>query len=239
MDAAESYGNEAELGAAIKNSKVAREEFFVTTKLEQSLPDVEGAIDASLKRLGLDYLDLYLIHSPFGFKDKRTMQAAWKGMEAVQRSGKAKSIGVSNFLQSHLETILETCEIKPALNQTEFHMYLQRENLVPWSKEQGIVTSAYGPQTPITKAKPGPVDELLAQLAQKYGVDEGEICLRWCIDQDVPAITTSSKETRLTDYLRVTAFKLTPKEVEDLKQAGHKKHYRGFWKGKFDEDDRS
>ena len=91
----------------------------------------------------------------------------------------------------------------------------------------------------MTKARPGPCDDILASLAKKYYVSEGEIALRWCIDQGVVAITTSSKEERLSDYLRVTAFKLTPREVEDLNKAGTEKHFRGFWCAKFGVDDMS
>jgi diketogulonate reductase-like aldo/keto reductase len=91
----------------------------------------------------------------------------------------------------------------------------------------------------VTKAKPGPVDDFAASLAKKYAVSEGEIALRWCIDQDVVAITTSSKEQRLSDYLRCTKFKLTPEEIRTIADEGQKKHFRGFWGNKFDKDDRS
>ena len=167
------------------------------------------------------------------------MQTKWAHMEQVKKMGKAKSIGVSNFQQSHLETILKTATIPPSINQTEFHLYLQRGNLLQYHQSKGIALSAYGPLTPITKARPGPCDDILASLAKKYYVSEGEIALRWCIDQGVVAITTSSKEERLSDYLRATAFKLTPREVEDLNKAGTQKHFRGFWGKKFDADDRS
>ena len=99
-------------------------------------------------------------------------------MEDVQRAGKARSIGVSNYLIEHLETVLETAQITPAVNQVEFHPYLQRENLVPWSEERGIVTSAFGPLTTITKGKPGPTDTVVKRLAEKYGVSEEAVLLR-------------------------------------------------------------
>ena len=158
-------------------------------------------------------------------------------MEKVKAEGKAKSIGVSNYLQSHLEVVLKTATTPPSINQTEFHPYLQREGLLPYQNTQGIAIAAYGPLTPVTKGKPGPCDDLLASLSKKYYVSEGEILLRWCIDQGVVAITTSGKEERLTDYLRATTFKLTPKEVKDLAEAGLQKHFRGFFKDKYDEND--
>ena len=160
-------------------------------------------------------------------------------MEDVKRKGKAKSIGVSNFLQSHLETIMKVATITPSINQTEFHPYLQRGDLVPWCKSKGIATSAYAPITPVTKAKPGPCDEILTALAKKYAVNEAEICMRWCIDQEIIPVTTTSKEQRMSDYLRAVTFKLTPKEVQELKDKGMEKHYRGFWTRYFDSNDKS
>ena len=158
-------------------------------------------------------------------------------MEKVKAEGKAKSIGVSNYLQTHLEATLKTATSPPSINQTEFHPYLQREGLLPYQNKQGIAMSAYSPLTPITKGRPGPCDDLLEALAKKYYVSEGEILLRWCIDQGVVPITTSAKEERLTDYLRVTKFKLTPKEVNELCEAGLKKHVRCYFTHLFDEND--
>ena len=160
-------------------------------------------------------------------------------MESVQASGKARSIGVSNYQQQQLEATLATAKVTPSINQIEYHPYLQHGDLVPFMKSKGIVASAYGPLTAVTKAKPGPCDALLEAMANKYYVSEGEIALRWCIDQGIPAITTSGKEERLQDYLRATTFKLTPKEVRDISDAGVLKHFRGFWQQKFDANDRS
>ena len=145
----------------------------------------------------------------------------------MQRSGKARAIGVSNYLQRHLEATLATATIPPVINQVEFHPYLQRQNLVPWAKSKGIAIAAFGPLTPITKAKPGPCDAVFAELARKYGVSEEAVALRWCVDQDVVAITTSHKEERLRDYLDVTKFDLTLEDVEKIKEAGLEKHFRG------------
>lgn len=99
-------------------------------------------------------------------------------------------------------------------------------------------TAAYGPLTAVTRAAPGPLDDTYKALARKYGVTEGEIALRWCMDQGIVAITTSSKEDRLKNYLKVADFKLTPKEVEEIKEIGQQKHFRAFWTNKFADNDR-
>jgi diketogulonate reductase-like aldo/keto reductase len=185
-------------------------------------------------------------------------------MEELKAAGLTRSIGVSNYLPEHLDWILETATTPPSINQIEFHPYLQHAGLIDYHKKHGIALSAYGPQTPVTKAPGGPVDDVLAKLSKKYAVNPGEILLRWCIDQDIVAITTSSKEQRLSDYLRAMTFKLTPAEVKtvslflllalargtasskmcfadfsiQINEAGAQKHFRGFWNHKFSDDDK-
>jgi len=158
-------------------------------------------------------------------------------MEAIQASGRAKTIGVSNFLKKDLEAILKTAKVVPAINQIEYHPYLQHGDLLTYHNEKGIATSAYGPLTAVLKAAPGPLDETYAALARKYGVTPGEIALRWVIDQGIVVLTTSTKEDRLRAYQKVGKFKLTPKEVETISEIGKKKSFRGFWLNKFAADD--
>lgn len=158
----------------------------------------------------------YLIHAPFFSEKKEDHQAKWAAMEEIKAQGLAKSIGVSNYLPEHLDAILETASVPPAINQIEFHAYLQHPDLLTYHKKHDIATAAYGPLTPATKGAGGPADNFLNSLARKYAVNPGEICLRWCIDQDVVAITTSSKEQRLSDYLRAMTFKLTPAEIKQV-----------------------
>jgi diketogulonate reductase-like aldo/keto reductase len=204
--------------------------------------DIEAAIKSSLKKLQLDYVDLYLIHSPYFAdegKDTAKLQEAWAVMEQIKEAGLAKSIGVSNFLIPHLEAVLATAKVVPAVNQLELHPYLQRTKLVEFHKKHGIATEAYGPLSAVTKGAGGPADGLLAGLAKKYAVSTGEICLRWAIDQGIVVVTTSGKEQRLSDYLRATRFHLTPAEVEEISKVSESKHLRGFWAKKFDENDRS
>jgi len=229
LDSSEAYGTEAEVGLAIKESKVPRSEFFITTKVNQTMDDIPSAIDQSLKRLQVDHVDLFLIHKPdFAGGDPVKLQQAWAAMEEVKASGKAKSIGVSNYSREQLEATLQTAKVIPVINQIEFHAYHQRDGLVQWAREQGIATTAYAPLIPITKASPGPVDAILPGLAKKYAVNEGEILLRWVLENKCVALTTSSKEQRLSDMLRICTFDLTPKEVEDLSQAGLQKKFVGF-----------
>ncbi|KAF2161217.1 hypothetical protein M409DRAFT_59222 [Zasmidium cellare ATCC 36951] len=238
LDGAEVYKTETELGTAIKESGVARDKLYLVTKVITNIADIPNALRTSLKKLQTDYVDLYLIHAPFFTESKEDHQAKWKQMEQLKDEGLAKSIGVSNYLPEHLDVILENCKYPPAINQIEFHPYLQHPNLVKYHKEKGIATSAYGPLTAVTKGAGGPVDGVLASLAKKYAVNPGEICLRWAIDQDIVAITTSSKEQRLSDYLRAMTFKLTPKEIQMINEEGAKKHLRGFWNHKYDDNDR-
>ncbi|KAI1866224.1 uncharacterized protein JN550_007612 [Neoarthrinium moseri] len=240
LDGAEVYKNEEELGAAIKAAGVPREKLYVVTKLSGTKKqDVQTAFETSLAKLGLDYVDLYLVHAPYLAHTPEELQAVWAKMEAIKDSGKARSIGVSNFLQEHIETVLKTARIPPAINQIEYHPYLQHGGLVEFHRQNNIAISAYGPLTAVTKAKPGPLDATYADLANKYGVTEADVALRWCLDQGIVAITTSSNEQRLQGYLRkLPSFKLTPKEVETISELGQEKHFRGFWNNRFKNDDR-
>ncbi|KAK3683728.1 NADP-dependent oxidoreductase domain-containing protein [Podospora appendiculata] len=240
LDGAEAYGNEQELGAAIQAAGVPREKLFVTTKTScRAGETVETAFSRSLAKLGLDYVDLYLIHQPYFAKTPADQQAKWAEMEAIKESGRARSIGVSNYLQEDLEPILATARFPPVVNQIEYHPYLQHGDLVAYHRNNGIAVEAYAPLTAITKAAPGPCDAVYARLASKYGVSDGDIALRWCLDQGIVALTTSGNEQRLQGYLsKLPAFHLTPKEVDEISASGREKHFRGFWLAKFAADDR-
>jgi diketogulonate reductase-like aldo/keto reductase len=228
------------LGHAIKEAGVPREKLYITTKISGTdVQDTQQAFELSLKKLQLDYVDQYLIHAPYFAKTPEDLQKKWADLEAIHASGRAKSIGVSNFLQKDLEVILKTAKVIPAINQIEYHPYLQHGDLIEFQKKNGIAASAYGPLTAVVRAVPGPLDETYAHLAQKYGVTPGEIALRWVIDQGIVALTTSASEQRLKGYQKIEQFKLTPEEVEEIKTIGLQKHFRGFWQNKFAADDKS
>ncbi|KAI0900401.1 NADP-dependent oxidoreductase domain-containing protein [Annulohypoxylon nitens] len=239
LDAAEVYGNEKELGAAIRQSGVPRSQLYITTKVWTVASNVKAAFDASLDRLGVDYVDLYLINWPQIADKPDRLQQIWSEMEAIKQSGRARSIGVSNFLQNHLEMILQTARIPPAVNQIEYHTYLQHGGLVDFHRQHNIVTAAYSPLAPITKAHPGPADNVLASLARKYGVGEADIAIRWVLDQGIVAVTTSTSEERVQSLRRnLPTFKLTEGEIQEIAYQGKQKHFRGYFNDIYGADDR-
>lgn len=192
----------------------------ITTKVFHDMEKVPTALDASLEKLGLEYVDLYLIHAPcFAKGDAQKLQTSWAAMEQCAASGKAKSIGMSNMSQPDLEAIIKTTKARPVINQIEYHPYLQHGDLLAYHKSQDVKVGAYSPLVPI-KMTGGPLDSVLANLAKKYTVNPGEILFRWCIDQAIVVVTTSSKEQRIKDMLRIGTFKLTPEEVEEISSIG-------------------
>ncbi len=241
IDCAQVYDNEAEVGEAVKKSGVPREGFYITTKILGTKPtNTEESFAESLKKLQTDYVDQYLIHAPFFANSDEELQQKWAELEAIKESGRAKSIGVSNFLQPHLEAILKTAKTIPAVNQIEYHPYLQHKGLLDFHQSHGIATTAYGPLTAAVFARPGPLDMYYMNLAKKYGVSEADVALRWTVDQGIICVTTSSNEDRLRAYLlNIKKWSLTPREVENIKEIGSEKHVRRFWNDKFAPEDRS
>lgn len=232
LDGAEVYKTEEELGEAIKKAGVKRESLFVTTKLVPgSGPDVKSHFEESLKKLGLDYVDLYLIHSPL--KDDIIQQ--WKEVEKIYESGKAKAVGVSNFRVKDLEAIFKEAKVKPAVNQIEYHPYLQNQSpeIVEFSKKNDILLTAYGPLTPIVRAKGGPLDPVLEELSKKYNKLPTQILLRWTYQNGILPITTSGNPERVVQSLEFFDFELSKEDQELISTTGAKHEYRAFWKGEY------
>lgn len=227
FDAAEMYGTEEELGEALKKAKVSREKLFITTKVTGGNDPIEH-LEASLKKLNLNYVDLYLIHHPFF----RGVEDAWRKMEQLLKTGKVKNIGVSNFGVEDINKVLAVAETKPVVNQIEYHPYLQNQTpgVFHHCKQHNISVVGYGPLVPLTKAEGGPLTLMLKSLASKYKKTEAQILLRWCYQSGVLPITTSSKKTRLQEYTQIFDFELQETDQNSITNAGEAYHYRGYWR---------
>lgn len=208
IDTAAAYNNEKGVGKAIRDSGVAREDIFVTTKVwneDQRQRRVAAAFEDSLNLLGLDYVDLYLIHWPVARHYKET----WRVMQEIYESGRAKAIGVSNFMRPHLDDLLQEARIVPAVNQFEMHPYLQQPELVTFCREQGIQVEAY---SPIMKGEARKVPEL-KQLGQTYGKTAIQVTLRWLMQRQVVVIPKSSKKKRIRENAQVFDFELSQEDM--------------------------
>ena len=213
IDTAMIYGNEEEVGRAIEDSGISRHEIFLTTKLwndDQRSGKVREALDASLKRLGTEYVDLYLVHWPV----RGTYVSVWKKMEEIYRAGKVKAIGVSNYHSHHLDDLLENAEIIPAVNQIECYPYLTQAPLIKYCKEKGIYPEAWGPlgagQSDVL------VNPVVTEIAKKYNKSAAQIVLRWNLERGVIVIPKSVNKDRQIENLSITDFQLTDSEVREI-----------------------
>jgi diketogulonate reductase-like aldo/keto reductase len=208
IDTAAIYGNEAGVGRAIKQSGVPRSDIFVTTKVwnrDQGYEQTLSAFEASLERLDMEYVDLYLVHWPVEGKYKET----WQAVEMIYDSGRSRAIGVSNFLVHHLEILLSEARIAPMVDQVEFHPYLQQPDLQAFCREHQIQLEAW---RPIMKGKVNQVVELV-ELGHRYGKTPVQITLRWMIQRGVVAIPKSEQQARIQSNADIFDFEL---ETEDL-----------------------
>ncbi|KDR79260.1 hypothetical protein GALMADRAFT_243181 [Galerina marginata CBS 339.88] len=223
IDTAQAYRNEAEAGKAILESGLARKEIFITTKYSgvEGL-DIETSIKNSLKNLGVQYIDLYLIHHPrLAVPDIPT---AWKQMEGLKDAGLVKSIGISNFQVKDVETLLASAKIAPAVNQIILHPYVykQQKSLLEYSAEKGIVIEAYSPLIPVTQRPGGPVDKPVKAAAKRLDATDDQVLLAWAKVKGAVVLTTSSKKTRLEGYIKAGDLALTDEEVKAIDDAGAK-----------------
>lgn len=211
IDTAAAYFNEEAVGRAIKRSGIPREQIFITTKLwikRNGYEETLKAFDKSLQRLGLDYLDLYLIHQPVG-----DIYGEWRAMEALYKAGKIRAIGVSNFLPDRLEDLINHNEVVPAVNQIETHPFFQRESELAYHKKHHIVQQSWA------SFAEGQQDifhhPLLSEIAAKYNKTVAQVILRWLNQREIAVIPKSITESRVIENSHIFDFSLT---AEDMKK---------------------
>ncbi|MCX2837964.1 aldo/keto reductase [Salinimicrobium sp. MT39] len=211
IDTASFYENESGVGEAIKSSKIPREEIFVTTKVwndDQGFEETLKAFDKSLEKLGLDYIDLYLIHWPVPGKYVET----WKALEKLYSEGKVKAIGVSNFLEHQLKDILNDCSIKPMVLQNEFHPRLVQQSLIDFCKRSQIQYEAWSPLMRGEVFK----NPLLKELAKKYGKTVAQLVIRWDLQKGVVTIPKSVHRNRIFENADVFDFEISEENMRRI-----------------------
>jgi len=223
VDTAQSYRNEAEAGVAIRESGLERKEIFITTKYSGlNGLDIKTSIKNSLQNLGVDYVDLYLIHHPrLAVPDIPT---AWKEFEEIQTQGLVKSIGVSNFEVSDLAILLASAKVKPVVNQILLHPYVYARQLpiLEYAAKHKIVIEAYSALIPVTSLPGGPVDVPVGKIADRLGVSNDQVLLAWTKAKGAVVVTTSSKKSRLEGYLNAGDLTLTKEDIAAIDASGAK-----------------
>nr|WP_166639717.1 aldo/keto reductase [Amycolatopsis sp. SID8362] len=214
IDTAAVYGNEKGVGQAIAESGLSRDELFVTTKLWNSAQGYDStlkAFDESMAKLGLEQLDLYLVHWPTPQRDKYL--DTWKAFEKLYADGRVRAIGVSNFQPAHLERLTDAADVVPAVNQVELHPYLQQQEVREFDAKHGIATEAWSPL-----AKGGSLlgDPVVAELAVKHSRTPAQIVLRWHLQLGNVVIPKSVTPARIAENFDLFGFTLTEEEVESL-----------------------
>ncbi|MET7934329.1 aldo/keto reductase [Streptomyces sp. NPDC005322] len=215
IDTAAAYENEEGVGKALAASGIARDELFVTTKLwnsDQGYDSTLRAFDTSLTKLGLDHVDLYLIHWPVPGVDKYV--ETWKAFEKIYAEGRAKAIGVSNFHPAHIQRLLSETSVAPAVDQVELHPHLQQAELRAFNSRHNIVTEAW---SPLGQGKGLLEDPKLAAIAAKYGTSPAQVVLRWHIELGNVAIPKSVTPSRIKENIDIFDFEL---DAEDLSAIG-------------------
>lgn len=216
IDTAAIYGNEESVGIAIKNSGIKREELFITTKVwntDQGYESTLKAFETSIKKLGVDYVDLYLIHWPVPkiFKDswEKVSIETYKALEKLYKDGKVKAIGVSNFKTHHLQNIMDNCEIVPMVNQIEINPGLNQEETIKFCKENNILLEAY---SPLSTGNIFKVKEMQA-ISEKYNKTIAQVSLRWSLEKGYLPLPKSVTPSRIKENTEIFDFEL---EAEDI-----------------------
>ncbi|HXY84319.1 MAG TPA: aldo/keto reductase [Gaiellaceae bacterium] len=207
IDTAQAYGNEESVGRALRESGIPRDEVFVTTKFYPARRDPVAEAEQSLERLGLDYVDLYIIHWP-----QRGPTWAWPGMEAARERGYARSIGVSNFSVAELQELLTEATTPPVVNQVQFSPYEYRRALLGACEDRGIALEAYSPLGTGRHL----ASDTVKRIAESVGRTPAQILLRWCIERTIPVIPKSTHRERIAENGRVFDFALSNDDLERL-----------------------
>lgn len=213
FDTAQIYGNEAFVGEGLEASGADREDLFITTKIwneNQFWDELIPSFEQSLENLRTDYLDLLLLHFPV----TELRRPAWRRMEDIQKQGKAKSIGVSNYTINHLKELLSECTIRPVVNQVELHVFLQQPELVDYCKKNGIVIEAYSPLAHGYKMN----DDTIKDIAKKHKKSYSQIMIRWCLDRGFVVFPKSSHTERIKENIDVFDFHLDESDIAELKK---------------------
>ncbi|ARU63809.1 aldo/keto reductase [Tumebacillus avium] len=211
IDTAAIYRNEEGVGRAVQASGIAREELFITTKVwntEQGYETTLAAFEESRQKLGLEYVDLYLIHWAVKEKYKET----WRALEKLYKDGLVRAIGVSNFQVHHLQDLMATANVKPMVNQVEYHPYLTQKELLAFCKQEGIQFEAW---SPIMRGRVND-EPVIVQLAEKYGKTPAQIVLRWDLQHGVVTIPKSVRRERVIENAQLFDFELSAEDMATL-----------------------
>lgn len=211
IDTAALYGNEEDVGRAVRDSGIPREDIVVVTKLwnkEHGYDRARKAFETSLERLGLGSIDLYLIHFPV--RDLRG--ESWRALEDLYQEGRVRAIGVSNYTIRHLEELLATARVVPAINQVEFSPFLYQKDLLAFCQAKGIVLEAYSPLTQGERLG----HPTIQAMAKKYGKTPAQIMIRWVLEHDMVVIPKSVKQHRIVENAQVFDFAFTPEDLATM-----------------------
>lgn len=219
IDTAAAYGNEEGVGLALRESGIPREELFITTKLWNPMHGYESTLQAfedSMKKLGLEYLDLYLIHwpNPLKFRDNwaEMNTQTWKAFEELYAAGKIRAIGISNFMRHHIDALLKTAKVKPMVNQIKLSPGITQDDVAAYSRQLGMLLEAY---SPLGVGKLFDVPELSA-LAEKYGRTIAQVCIRWSLQMGYLPLPKSVTPARIAENAQVFDFELSEADVRAI-----------------------
>lgn len=231
IDTAQAYGNEAGVGEGIRRSGIARDDIFITSKVaaeNKSYDSAKASIDHTLELMGLDSIDMMIIHSPQPWTEVNQSKnryfaenrEVWRAMEDAVAEGRIKTIGVSNFLKEDIDNILESCRIKPAVNQVLAHISNTPIDLIRYCQEKGIAVEAYSPVAHGEALK----NPLIREMAEKYKVTPAQLCIRYCLQLDLITLPKATSEAHLRENAEVD-FEITDEDMQILLNCEHIKDY--------------